>query len=142
MCLQLVDESDTRTRVGVTAVHETVNERLTLQLVLGCDIAQVEQVLQARVHTTVRGQAHEVNLLTTLFRIREDCLDLRIVQNTAVLAGTVDLHQVLINDTTGTDIEVTYFGVTHLSVRQTDVLTAGLQLRVRIGRQQLVHVGR
>ena len=69
-------------------------------------------------------------------------LHLRVLHDGAVLAGAVDFHQVLIHDTSGTDIQVTHFGVTHLSVRQTYVLTAGLQLRVRIGLQQLVPMGR
>ncbi len=140
--LELVDEADTRTRVGIAAVHETVDKRVALQLVFGGDVAEVEEVVEAGVDTTIGGQTHEMDVLAVLLGIGEDGFDLRIVQDTAVFAGTIDLYEVLIDHSSGTDIEVSYFGVTHLSVGQTYVLAAGLQLRVRIGSQQFVPVGR
>ena len=40
----------------------------------------------------------------------------RVLQDAAVLAGTVNLHEVLIDDASGTDVQVSHLGVTHLSV--------------------------
>ena len=71
-----------------------------------------------------------MQLLIVLLGIGVGSFHLRILYYRVVLAGTVDFHQVLIYDASGTDIEVTDLRVTHLSVGQTYVLTAGLQLRV------------
>ena len=73
-----------------------------------------------------------MDLLSAGLGVGEDRFDLGIVEDRAVFASAVDLHQILIDDTSGTDIEVPYFGVTHLSVGQTDVLAACLELRVRV----------
>ena len=91
---------------------------------------------------SVGGQAHEVDFLAALLDITEDGFYLGIIENTAVLARTVNLDKVLIHHASGTDIEMPDLGVTHLSVRQTYVLAARLQLGIRIGFQQFVPVWR
>ena len=140
MRFECINETYTRTRVGITAVHKAVNEGLALQSVLLGDIAQVEQVIKRTVYTTVTGQSHDMQVLAVLLGVAESRLDLRILQYTAILAGAVDLHEVLIYNTSRTNIKVTHLGVTHLSVRQTDILTTGLQLRVRISRDQVIPI--
>ena len=85
-------------------------------------------------HTAVRGQAHQVQLLIVLLGIAVGSLHLRILHDRTVFAGAVDLYQILIHDASGTDIEVTYLRVTHLTVGQTDILTRGLELRVGRGK--------
>ena len=75
-----------------------------------------------------------------LFCISESRNHFFIFQNAAVSARTVDFNQVLIYDTSCTDIQVTYFRVAHLSVRQSDIFTACLQLRMRILSQQTVPI--
>ena len=77
-------------------------------------------------HATIGDQAHEVDLFAVLLRIRESALHLRVLHDRTIFAGHVDLHQILVNDATRTDIQVTHLGVTHLSVRQTDELTRSL----------------
>ena len=79
-------------------------------------------------YATIRAQTHQVQLLTILLGIAVGGLHLWILYDAAVLAGAVDLHQVLIDDATCTDVQVTHLRVTHLSVGQTYILTAGLQL--------------
>ena len=69
-----------------------------------------------------------MQLLIVLLGIAIGGLHLRILNDATVLAGAVNLHQVLIDDASCTDIQVTNLRVTHLSVGQTYVLTAGLQL--------------
>ena len=53
--------------------------------------------------------------------------DLRIYGDRSVAAGAVDLHEVLINDAAGADIEVSHLRIAHLSVGQADVLAVGAQ---------------
>ena len=91
-------------------------------------------------YATVGGQAHEVDVFTVLLGVREGRDDFLVLQDAAVGTGAVDLHQVLVNDASGADIEVSHFRVTHLSVGQPHVLAAGLELRVRIVGQQAVPV--
>ena len=92
-------------------------------------------------HTAVAGQSHKVDVLATFLGVRESGNDFLVLQDAAVGTSTVNLYQVLIYDTSCADIEVTYFRVTHLSVGQTDILTACLQLRMRISRQQAIPEG-
>ena len=49
-----------------------------------------------------------------------------------VAAGHVDLHEVLIYYPSCTEVEVSHFGVAHLSVRKADILSAGLKVAERI----------
>ena len=79
-------------------------------------------------NTTIGSQSHEVNILTVFFSIRESRNNSRILHNTIVGTCAVNLYQILIYDTSGTDIEVTYFRVPHLTVGQTYILTACLKL--------------
>ena len=79
-------------------------------------------------YATVRAEPHQVQLLVVLLSVGVGSLHLRVLHDGAVLAGAVDLHEVLIDDAAGTDIEMSHLRVAHLTVGQTDVLTAGLQL--------------
>ena len=125
---QLLDEALAALRVGVTAVHEAVDEGSVLQAIFIGDVAELEQVVERRVYAAVRGQTHEVDVLAMFLGVRESGNNLLVLQDAAVGAGTVDFHEVLINDASGTDVQVAHFGVTHLSVGQTDVLAARLEL--------------
>ena len=59
-----------------------------------------------------------------------------------IAAGPVDLHQILVYDASGADIQVTYFRITHLSVGKADVFAVGQQLRRRIFGLQAVDIDR
>ena len=98
-------------------------------------------MVERTVHTAIAGESHKMDVLTVLFRVRESGNDFLVLQDAAVGTSTVNLYQVLVYDASCTDIEVTYFRVTHLSVGQTDILAACLQLRVRISGQQAVPIG-
>ena len=79
-------------------------------------------------YTTIGNQAHEVDLLIILFRIAISTFDLRVLHDRILAASDVDLHQILVNDTASTDVQVAHLRVTHLSVRETNVLARSLQL--------------
>ena len=91
-------------------------------------------------NTAIAGQTHQVNALAVQLSVLVGIHNLRILQDAAVGTGTVNLHQVLIYDTTGTDIQVTYLRVTHLSVGQPHVLAASQQLTVGIVLLQIIHI--
>ena len=97
-------------------------------------------MLKRRVHAAIRSQSHQVYLLTCLLSVRISVNHLLVLQYRTVLAGTVNLHEVLIYNASCTDIEVTHLRVTHLSVRQTDVFARSLQLRVGTNSCKIVEV--
>ena len=81
-----------------------------------------------------------MNALTRLLSISESRLDLRVFEDRAISTSTVNLDKVLINDASCTNIKVTYLRVAHLSVRQTDILSRSLELRVWIISVEIIHV--
>ncbi len=131
MLLQLLDESLAAARVGIAAVHEAMDERI-VNLVLGGDVAQLEKMLQRRVHAAVGRKTHEVDTDAVLLGVLERTDDLGILHDRIVAAGAVDLHQVLVDDAPGADIEVAHLRIAHLAVGQTDVLAISAQLRVGV----------
>ena len=101
-----------------------------LQTIFLTNLNQLEEVIQRRVNTTGRSQAHQVELLTCLLSIAVSVDDFLILQDVTALASLVDLNEVLIYHTTSTDVEVTYLRVTHLTVRKTYVLATSLESRM------------
>ena len=59
---------------------------------------------------------------------------------TAINNGSIDAREILINEATSADIHVPDFGISHLSVWQSDVQTMRVHERMRIGREQLAPV--
>ena len=91
-------------------------------------------------YATVRGKTHQVDILAVLHGIFVCTDDFLVLHDRTVGTCAVDLNQVLINDTTGTDVEVTYLRVTHLAVGQTNVLTACQKLAAGIVLPKAVHI--
>lgn len=73
--------------------------------------------------------------------VRESVDDFRIFRERAVGDGSVDLHEVLVYDSTGTDVEVTDFGITHLAVGEANIFAASGELGIGIGRHKVIHIG-
>ena len=132
MLVEEFDEALAALRVGVAAVHEAVYEGALGNAVFLSDFHEFEQVVERRVHAARGGEAHEVQVLAVLLGVAVSTYDFGIFENAAVLAGAVDLYKVLVDDASCADVEVTHFGVTHLSVGQTNVLARGEELGVRI----------
>ena len=127
MILQRLDKAFTTLRVRITAIHEAMYISLADSVFLG-DIRQLQKMLQRAMYTTIGNQAHEVDLLIILFRVAISTFDLRVLHDRILAASDVVLHQILVNDTASTDVQVAHLRVTHLSVRQTNVLARSLQL--------------
>ena len=122
------DESLAALRVGVASVHEAVYEGAVADAILLGDVAQLEQMVERRVHAAGAGQSHYVEVHAVVAGVAVGRHNLGVLQYAAVLAGAVDLHKVLIYDAPCTDVQVSDFGISHLSVGQTYVLAAGQQL--------------
>ena len=131
MALQRLDETLAAVRVGIAAVHEAVHIGMLDAVGLGY-VAEFVEVVDRRVHAAVRHEAHEVHVHALRLGVLESRLHLRVLHDRTVLAGAVDLHQILIDHAARTDIEVSHLGVAHLPVGQPHVLAVGMQLRMRI----------
>ena len=73
-----------------------------------------------------------MELLAICFCIVVGCLDFCIFQKLVLAAGDVDFHKVLIYNSSGAEVEVSYLRVAHLSVRQSDIFAASLKVAERI----------
>ena len=131
MVSNLLDEALTTLGVGISAIHETVH-KCALDAISLADIKQCEEVVKRGVYTTVAGETHQVHILTIGLGVFVGRHYLGILQDAPIGTGAVDLHQILINDASGTYVQVSYLRVTHLSVGQTYVLSARKQLAVGI----------
>ena len=58
----------------------------------------------------------------------------------SILDGFVDLHQVLVDDSAGTDVQVTHLRVPHLSFGKTNVFTRGMQMVKGVFIHKPVHI--
>ena len=74
-----------------------------------------------------------MELLAGLFGTAVSSYNLGVLHDGVVANSDIDFYQILINHSSGTDIQMPYLRVSHLSVRQTYVLAAGLKLRVGLG---------
>ena len=97
-------------------------------------------MFQGAVYASGGGEPHQVELPAGLFHVVVCCLYLLVFQKFVVAARHVDLHQVLVDDPSCTQVEVSYFGVTHLPFRKTYRLTACLQVAERVFLPQGVDV--
>ena len=123
------DEAHAALRVGVAAVHEAVHVGL-LKAVFAGNLDELVQVVERRVHASVGGEAHQVELLAVVLGVCVRADNLGILHYRAVLAGAVDLHEVLVYYAAGAYVEVAHLRVAHLSVGQANVFARGLELRV------------
>ena len=93
--------------VGVAPVHKTMNVGVLQSINFGY-LDEFEQMVDARMNSAITAQAHQVQALACLLGITVGALDLGVLQNRVVAAGTVDLNQVLIDHATRTNVEVTH----------------------------------
>ena len=87
-----------------------------------CGISERNQVRVMAVHATIRDQPEKMKSMAP--RRRERFLGHGIVCELTLRNCLIDASQVLINNSTGAQIEMAYFRVAHLSFRQTDIGTA------------------
>jgi hypothetical protein len=118
-------------RRGVTAVGERVDDNV---LALGAQLQQRAEVLERRVHPAVGDETDQVHALEAL----ERRADRRVGPELAARHGLVDARQVLLDDGAGAEVQVADLAVAHLALGQPDGGAAGLELRVRVARPEVV----
>ena len=100
-------------------------------------IAQGEHVIQRAMYSPVRNQSHEMHLFPVLLGIIKRLHDLRVLGNGMIPTSPVNLHQILVNHPSGSNIQVSHFGISHLTVGQTYILPARVQQGTGIITRQL-----
>ena len=131
MLLELGHEACAAARVGVTAVHEAVYIYILEAVFLG-HIEELEIMLEGAVDSAAGAEAEKVELLSALLYVVIYTLNLGPVQKLVLAAGLVDLHKVLIYNSSGTEIHMADLRVSHLSVRKSDIFSASLEMAHRI----------
>src|SRR5690606_25135861 len=107
--------------VSITTISKGMYKHL-LNTCFRHDVGQCMQVFLAAVYTTMGNKPEEVNLFVVFLSISDGLNQLRVLTKGFISDCEVDLNQILVNDSTSTNIKVTYFGVTHLSVGKSNVL--------------------
>ena len=124
---KVFNEAFTALGVGVAAVHEAMHKGVLQTVALG-NFNEFLEMVNAGMYAAVAGESHQVQTFAGALGIFVGIFDFGILHDAVVAAGTVDFHQILIHYAAGTDVEVTYLRVAHLSVGQTYILATGFQL--------------
>ncbi len=95
-----------------------------------------EDMLLVAVHAAGREQTHDMQAMAAGFGGGDGGQQLGILAETSVLDGSIDPGQILINDTAGTDVHMTDFGIAHLAIWQTDETALGMDQGIRAFGQQ------
>ena len=115
----------------ISAIQEYM-DKYFFQTIPFCQLQQCIQVCVMAMNTTVRKQTIQMQCGIVLFAMFHSVHQSRIFKEIAIFNGFCDSGQFLIYDTASTDIQVTYFRVPHLSIRQTNGTTAGITLHTGI----------
>ena len=131
MLLQFGDKTETTARITVAAVGKGMDINFR-ELVGFADIRQCFEMIDMRMHTAIAHQAEQVQGFVVFLCITDGCQQGGVVGQRTVAYGYIDALQFLVNDTAGTQVEVTHFRIAHLPVGQTDQFTAGGERGVRV----------
>lgn len=94
-----------------------------------------------RVNTAIRNESDQVEAVSMggLDNFLED----RITVESAILNGEIDAGELLIDDATCAEIEMSHLGVSHLALRQADLESARLESGLGVsGVELIMHWGR
>ena len=111
-------------RGDVTAIQEGVQVD-GFGTTLGGQLNHGRDVIFVAVDATFGQQPHDVHGLALAAGGIDGLAQRGILEEVTVTDLFGDAGQLLINHATGTDVDVANFGVTHLTIRQTDIHTGG-----------------
>jgi hypothetical protein len=101
------DNLDAIIRLKAPQLNDTINDIFRVSMHNQEQLDKLEKMLERGVYTAVAGQAHDMQVFAMLLGVAEGRLNFRVLENRAVLTSAVDLNEVLIYDTTCTNIKVT-----------------------------------
>ena len=129
--LQFDDKGESAFRITVTSVCKGMDKNLFEPFCL-THIGYCFYMIDMRVHTAITYEPQEVQGFVIGFCKPDGFQEGFILRKRTITNGYINTLQFLVDDTTGAQIQVTYFRVTHLPVGQTYCFTAGNQGRIRV----------
>ncbi|MNM70987.1 hypothetical protein D3C81_826320 [compost metagenome] len=115
----------------ITAIQERMDIHFMQIFLLG-KIQHSEQMINMAVYAAIGQQAVQMKLLAVGLRVLYSFNQGLVRKEITFTDRLVDTGQILIHDPACTDVQMTYFRVTHLSFRQTHSLTASSKRSVRV----------
>ncbi len=100
---------------------------------IGEDFCQRRGVILMRVHAAGRYQPDQMTGAAAVLQFLDEAGEHRRLCDLAAGDGVADPRQVLHHHAAGADIEMADFGVAHLAVRQSDIVTGGVKEPARPG---------
>ena len=76
-----------------------------------------------RMDASIRKQSHKMNLFVIITGIRECVCENSVFFNIACFAFLIYFNQILINHSSCSDIQMSYFGVSHLPLWQANIFS-------------------
>jgi len=126
--------------VRIPAIGDGVDKHL-LKSEIGSHIAKFVHMRVHGMYPAVGDQTNQMNGFTLIPGIRKCLRQGRILSNAAIFTGQIDLDQILIEDSSGTYVEVSYLGVSHHSVGESHAAATSQQLGMWIRGRKCVHIG-
>ena len=124
----------------IASVQQCVHEKAGQPARFG-HVQQGKEVFDVAVDAAVRQQAHEVQGLVVFARFIHGPDERFLAQQFTGFDIPGNLHQLLVDDTPGADVEMTHLRVAHLSGGQPHVRSGSRQLGVGIDAHEAVKVG-
>ena len=128
------------TRWGVTAIKEGVQVDFFCAA-FGCQFNHRHDVIFVAVNATGRQQAHNVHRFTRRNGFVYRAGQHRVREEGTLFDFNIETGQVLVDDTTGAQVNVTHFGVTHLTIRQANFEARRVNQGMRTFCPQRIHDG-
>ena len=98
-------------------------------------------MIDVGVDSSIRYEADEVEAVA-LGRL-DSFLEDGIMAESAVLNGKIDAGEFLIDDATGSEVEMSHFGISHLALGEADLKSTGLESGLGVsGVELIMHWGR
>ena len=138
LILQLLREISAALGRSVAAVKESMYKDLVQSVPL-CHLKQSVHMGIVAVNTAVGQQAVHMQLAVVLLNVFHSLHKDFIFKEISVLDRLGDTGQILINDAACAHVKMSDLGVAHLSVRKTDIQSAGLSLHERVLFHKTVH---
>ena len=127
-------------RRSIPAVKKAVND--DFEFVTLSEFKQRIKVFHRAVDPAGRDETHEMERPAVDLKFFDCLFKHRIFKETAVFYRSVYLGEILIDDSACADVRVTYFAVSHLTFRQSDVKSARRELTLRRRSQKFIDIRR
>ena len=136
---KLIDISVPRCGRGISSIHKAVYKHLLNTLPLR-KLQKTIKMCVVRMNTTIREETVEMQGFVCRLHMLTRGLQLLVLKKCAVLYLLCDPGKILIYDPTGSHVQMTDLGISHLSFGKSDSHPTGISLNKRITLHQHVNI--